>query len=327
MILVLSACGNAETTSTSNNESEAEIIESAETPDEVEIETEPPIEAAEGYDVLGGQLWEVGAIYYRNSIIDIHDSEGLEDLYDSIYLNFYKDGSFIYIDLYPKEGTYTKYDGDGTYDYYLLKTERVLKYDSESGEFVENESSSSSKKTYIIAVLDDDTIEFVEFDSITGKAKADDDPLFFVKSDDESSFISDNKREIANNNDENGSNSGTEANNDNASIGDSSLSENSYESILNEYTKKMEEAVPELVREYNNEASGISDINRLAEICNDKVEDLAEICNEGIEKMANLMYSKGDSYSTYESWAGKLQDEYAELATEIQDAYIDSAMN
>ena len=108
---------------------------------------------------------------------------------------------------------------------------------------------------------------------------------------------------------------------------DTASGNNSYQAILVEYTRKMGNAVDGLVSEYRSEAAGVSSIDRLAEICNDKVGDLAEICNEGIGEMADLMYSKGDSYETYESWAGKLQDNYTEIAQEIQDAYLDSAMN
>ena len=112
-------------------------------------------------------------------------------------------------------------------------------------------------------------------------------------------------------------------NNDRSSTdGDSS----SYQSILDTYTEKMEKAVPGLVSQYRSEASGVTDIGKLAEICNNKIGKLAGICNEGVGKMAELMNSRGDSYSTYESWAGKLMDNYSDIAQEIQDAYLDSAM-
>ena len=38
------------------------------------------------------------------------------------------------------------------------------------------------------------------------------------------------------------------------------------------------------------------------------------------------MNSRGDSYSTYEDWAGKLMDNYSEISQEILDAYLDSTM-
>lgn len=102
---------------------------------------------------------------------------------------------------------------------------------------------------------------------------------------------------------------------------------NFYESILNTYTQKMKDAVPGLVASYRSEAAGISDIGRLALICNNKVGELSSICNEGIGKMAEQMYSAGDSYSVYEKWAGKLMDNYMDIAMEIQNAYLDSAIS
>lgn len=100
----------------------------------------------------------------------------------------------------------------------------------------------------------------------------------------------------------------------------------SYQSILDEYTKKLKDATPRLVEEYKSEAAEHSgDINKLAEISNAKISELAEISNEGIEKMANVMYSNGDDYEIYEEWSQKLMDVYMEYAQEITDAYMDSA--
>ena len=97
-----------------------------------------------------------------------------------------------------------------------------------------------------------------------------------------------------------------------------------YQSILDEYTSKMEQEVPRLIQEYKTESAGISDINRLAKLCNDKVGELAEICNEGVSEMAEIMYLKGDAYETYERWAGALIDNYSDIAAEIQYAYLES---
>lgn len=315
-VLLLSACG----TSTPKSESvTTSDIQENDAQDGTEIANK---EAADGYDVLGGHQWEVGGLFYKNQVVDIKDNDMLTDLYDSIYLSFGEDGSFLYLDVFPKEGTYEPYAGDGKYNYYLLKTVRNLKYDTDKGEFVDNESGS--KKTYIIALLDDNTFEYVEFDKVTGRAKANEDPLIFVKSDAESPFVQNNKIKLSKN-----------GNNKNVTDGYSSSksdkgqqpakSASSYQSILDEYTEKMKAAVPNLVREYKSEASGISNIERLAEISNNKVSELAEICNEGVGKMAELMYSRGDSYDTYESWAGKLMDNYNDIAQEIMDAYLDSA--
>lgn len=102
----------------------------------------------------------------------------------------------------------------------------------------------------------------------------------------------------------------------------------SYQSILDEYSQRLREAAPILVNEYNAESAGIhGDINALAELCNKKIGKLADISVEGIGKMADLMFKNGDSYDTYESWAGKLTDVYTQQAQLITDAYVNSATN
>lgn len=153
----------------------------------------------EGYDILGG-TWTVGAIYYKNRLINVHDVDGLEDLYDSIYLTFNEDGSFVYYSTYNRKGEYTKYDNDQS-NSYLLKTTSLSKYDFENGELVEKEIESDSLKTYIITFLDEkDTIEFNEYDSVTGKSMEDGNQLVLVKGN-TSEYIDNNKTVINSNND------------------------------------------------------------------------------------------------------------------------------
>lgn len=101
----------------------------------------------------------------------------------------------------------------------------------------------------------------------------------------------------------------------------------SYQSILDDYTQKIEDATPGLVEEYNNEsADAAGDINKLAELSNSKITKLAEISNEGISKMAELMIKNGDEQETYEEWAAKLTSVYEEYAKQITDAYTNSAV-
>ena len=101
----------------------------------------------------------------------------------------------------------------------------------------------------------------------------------------------------------------------------------SYEDILAEYTKKLQEATPVLIAEYN-EAAAKNDagLNGLATLCNEKVSELAEISNEGVQAMAQLYYTKGSgSYEEYSDWAAKIYDVYMVEAGKIQDAYMASA--
>ena len=98
-----------------------------------------------------------------------------------------------------------------------------------------------------------------------------------------------------------------------------------YQSILDDYTKQIQDATPGLVDEYNTEAADkAGDLEALAELSNSKVEELAKICNDGVGEMADLMLKNGDDQETYEEWAGKLQDVYTEYSTQITDAYTDS---
>ena len=100
----------------------------------------------------------------------------------------------------------------------------------------------------------------------------------------------------------------------------------SYQDILDEYTDKMENALPDLISSYQSSAAGISDFEQLAELINAKVEVLAGICTDGVEKMAELMMDRGDSYSTYESWASKLQENYMSISETLMNAYFGSAL-
>ena len=101
----------------------------------------------------------------------------------------------------------------------------------------------------------------------------------------------------------------------------------SYEDILNEYSKKLREATPKLIEEYNEEAKNNQDgLMGLATISNEKVSELAEISVEGIQEMAELHLKKGSgSYDEYSEWADKLNAVYMEEAAKIQDAYMKSA--
>ncbi len=287
--------------------------------DEKAADNETP---AEGYDVLNG-FWKVGAIDYdynnnpnRNMIVDINDSDVISDLYDGIYLSFFSDGTFVYANPFIHEGTYIPHPQNP--GCYILKTERTYRLAFENDEVVEVEQEGSKPSYYI--ELCDDSLHFQDYDAFTGQPKANDNGYYFSRLETESSFIKNNKADVQfkDPNEEADDNSGAE------SSGPASLS--SYADILEVYTEKMKKAVPQLVQEYNNESSGISDINKLAELCNKKVGDLAEICNEGVGMMADLMYSNEDSYNTYESWAQKLMDNYNDIAQEIMDAYLNSAM-
>ena len=94
-----------------------------------------------------------------------------------------------------------------------------------------------------------------------------------------------------------------------------------YEDVLSEYTEKIEEATPILIEEFKTETSGITDVTKLAEISNQKIQRLAGISTEGISKMAEIRLKNNDDNNVYEEWAQKLTDVYEREAKKITDEY------
>lgn len=99
-----------------------------------------------------------------------------------------------------------------------------------------------------------------------------------------------------------------------------------YQFIFDYYSQQIKDATPKLVQEYQKEASGISNVSKLAEISNSKISKLAEISNEGISEMADFMYDIHGRYDDYSEWADKLMGVYTEEANKIMEAYLDSAL-
>lgn len=153
----------------------------------------PSIEqtTAEGYETLKG-TWYVGAIYYKNRIIDISDNKALNDLYDTTYIAFREDGTFTFSDLFARDGTYKRTSSET----FILKTDRVYIYTLEEGKMVEKDKEDGEKKSYILTMTGNDTFEFVEMDAMTGQAKSGEMPLIFELSNQESDYIASNKTEI-----------------------------------------------------------------------------------------------------------------------------------
>lgn len=142
-------------------------------------ETEKP-EPADGFSELGG-LWEIGYIQYRNQTINVHDYESLESLYNTTYLSFQEDGTFLYINFYFYSGTYSRLQGSGS-NLFLLKTDSVYRLEVQGNDYTRVEVDGSNPSYLAELSEDGNTITFCEYDAITGKAKANDDPLYFVLS-------------------------------------------------------------------------------------------------------------------------------------------------
>jgi hypothetical protein len=272
-----------------------------------ETTSEIPVPAADGFETLGGS-WEVGAVYYNNRIVDIKDVSALADMYDTVLLYFNEDGTYTHINLWIFSGEYTRSKNQNSA--FLLTRKTVTSF--KDGKLITEPYDGKVKE--IVKVIDDNTIQLADYDPITGDTKIGSTPLFFVRKKCDSDFIRENKVQIS-------------GKSTNPTPTESFPANTSYERILNDYTQKMRDALPELISAFRSESAGINDIEQLALICNSKVEDLAKICNKGVGQMAEQMFSNGDAYSAYEEWAGKLMDVYAVFAMEIQDAYLEAALN
>ena len=151
--------------------------------------------SAVGFESLGGN-WVVGGIYYNNRIVDISDNEKLMAIYDAVFLNFYEDGTFLYMNMYNDRGQYTLQTNGA----FFLKTETVFLYEITSKGIVEKEVDNSSKITYIVSLIDKDTLQLGILDPMTGREKAGSDPLIFEREGVESSYISEHKVSLNNSN-------------------------------------------------------------------------------------------------------------------------------
>ena len=151
--------------------------------------------SAVGFESLGGN-WVVGGIYYNNKIVDISDNEQLMAIYDAVFLNFYEDGTFLYMNMYNDRGQYTLQTNGA----FFLKTETVFLYEITSKGIVEKEVDNSSKITYIVSLIDKDTLQLGILDPMTGREKAGSNPLIFERKGVESSYISEHKVSLNNSN-------------------------------------------------------------------------------------------------------------------------------
>ncbi len=271
------------------------------------IELDPESTEAEGYDLIGG-VWKVAAVTWDTKIVDVIES----GLYDSFMITVNSDGKFVYmLGAFIYEGTYKPYDHPEGKSAFIFHIENMLDFEVVDGEFTEVRTPYPFEAVDDIMWIEPDgSVCYCEFDPITGKANAGEDIYYLITYDEYNALL----------------NGGEPDSYESSKPEPEHSYGNSYEDIYNEYVEKMNEKLPSLVREYKSDAAGISDITKLADICNEKVGKLADICNEGVGEMADLMYENNDSYSTYEKWATKLMDEYTEIANEIFDAYLDSAM-
>ena len=147
---------------------------------------------ADGYDFLQG-TWQVGAIYYKNKLVDLSDNTALSSMYDATIISFTEDGLFSYLNLYAREGAYIRKESINGKETFLLKTENVYTYEFDGEETIKKEKADAEKTSYLLTVHSPDAIEIVRMDPVTGKAKVGENPLVFERSGQNSVYIAQNK--------------------------------------------------------------------------------------------------------------------------------------
>ena len=182
----------SEETEIKDESKEEEASDESLSNEEVEVIADDPA----GYPVIGG-TWKVGGIYYKGHLIDINDNDAIESMYDTTMITFNEDGTFVYLKMYNDRGIWSE-KKQGSEESFILKTESTFRYDLQNGSLVEKETETSNKKQYIVTFLDENTFILNEYDSITGKAKVNDDPYIFVKQSKASEYIANNKISIDN---------------------------------------------------------------------------------------------------------------------------------
>lgn len=217
---LLSACGANDIASsdvmseqTTSEESITNDDEDYAVPAEQDIESEAPKQedgeskneerdssedTPDGYDVVGG-TWKVRGVYIKGHLIDTTDVEAIESMYETIMVTFNDDGSFVYLQkIINDRGIWSRING-GSQESFMLKTESTFKYDLVNGSLQEKETETTNHKQYVVSFLDETTFSLNEYDAITGKAKANEDPYIFVKQGEESEYLAQNKTPINDN--------------------------------------------------------------------------------------------------------------------------------
>ncbi len=160
--------------------------------------TEDSSTSSSGFSDLVGE-WEVSGIYYKNHLIDIHDVDGFEDLYDTYSLTIKDDNTYVLMNnVFGSKGQCTQSTSNSSL--YYLKGESVFRYSYENGELVQKEMENSTPSSYSVLILGDDhnAINVQEVDSTTLKAKTDSnedlaEQKIYIKKGTESEYLAANK--------------------------------------------------------------------------------------------------------------------------------------
>lgn len=113
--------------------------------------------------------------------------------------------------------------------------------------------------------------------------------------------------------------------NEDTSIDNNEVNYTSYQSIYDEYSKRMSDMTPNLIDEYKSKArQNTQGLNGLGDIYWDVQEKEADLYWEGQSEMAEYYWDNGSGvYSEYQDWVGKLYDVYQEETEKLFQAHMD----
>lgn len=144
------------------------------------------------YNHLTENKWLVRAVIAKEQIVDLNDSDKLKDLYDTLSLEFFEDGSFVYRNtIFNHKGSVKAED-----EHFILTTENVTRYTFENGDLSEVEAKNGDKDSYIVNLLDEDTLTINEFDISTKEVIHDDIDLIFTPEAKSTTYIEENKLKV-----------------------------------------------------------------------------------------------------------------------------------
>lgn len=147
------------------------------------------------YKHLTENKWLVRAVIAKDQMVDLYDADDLKDLFDTISLEFFEDGSFIYRNtIFNHKGSVKSED-----NHYILTTENVTRYTFENGDLSEVETKNSDKDIYIVNLLDEDTLTINEYDEPTKEVIHDDIDFIFTPEAKSTTYIEQNKLKVNSN--------------------------------------------------------------------------------------------------------------------------------
>ena len=136
------------------------------------------------YDLLEGS-WHVAGVYYDWDLIDLSDYSSLQGVYSTYFLIFSKDGTFTYVNYSFYEGSSQEEDAYT----FRLKPDEIYTLEVKNGVAQKKVRDQSDMPTFIVQILDENTLCWEEVDPLTGAPVGDISPLIYERDGCKSAYI------------------------------------------------------------------------------------------------------------------------------------------